>query len=356
MKKISELSFMNVILCLLVVFIHVASDPVSLLIKGSVPHALVFIPWRLSTFVVQGFVFLSGLKMFFNISRKRHFSYGRYYWSKIKNIIIPYVIIVYVFYGYFVNEGYFEANHKDVIMYILKGDLCAHFYFIIAIVQFYALAPLWRWMVDNARVHVAIPVSLAVTVLCGQYLPDVMKIVFNGYDFAYNDRVFTTYLFYWVCGCYAGNYYNEFKATLSDKKIIKASVTMFLVVAAADVILGYMKNIGMFGFSQLENLHILYSISAILILFVVSVKIAEGAMEFGIFKAIDRASFYVYLIHPLFIFIVNTYIAKWGIINVDTAFIIRAFVTYTFSIIICHYFIKFKNWIMLELLKSVYGE
>ena len=93
-----------------------------------------------------------------------------------------------------------------------------------------------------------------------------------------------------------------------------------------------------------------------MLLFIISLKIGEVMMSFSLLKAIDRASFYIYLIHPLTIFIINTYIANWGIINVDIAFMIRTAVTYIASIIVCHFFIKFKNGIVMEILKSIYGE
>ena len=64
MKRKNELSLLNIIFCLLVIFIHIASAPIAGLSKGSWQYGVFFVPWRLSSFVVQGFIFLSGLKMF----------------------------------------------------------------------------------------------------------------------------------------------------------------------------------------------------------------------------------------------------------------------------------------------------
>ena len=60
----TEISMLNILLCLMVVFIHVSSAPVSQLNKESFQYITVMVPWRLSAFVVQGFIFLSGLKFF----------------------------------------------------------------------------------------------------------------------------------------------------------------------------------------------------------------------------------------------------------------------------------------------------
>ena len=76
MKKKTELSFLNVFFCALVILIHVLSAPVTQLEKQSVQYALVFFPWRLSAFVVQGFIFLAGLKMALGFSKP--VKYGKY--------------------------------------------------------------------------------------------------------------------------------------------------------------------------------------------------------------------------------------------------------------------------------------
>ena len=72
MQRKNELSSMNIVFCLLVIFIHVSSAPVTGLSKESWQYAVFFVPWRLSAFVVQGFIFLSGLKMFLKEDTKRY--------------------------------------------------------------------------------------------------------------------------------------------------------------------------------------------------------------------------------------------------------------------------------------------
>ena len=59
-----EISFLNVVFCMLVVFIHIISYAVASFSPGSINYNLAMFPWRLSSFVVQGFVLLSGIKLF----------------------------------------------------------------------------------------------------------------------------------------------------------------------------------------------------------------------------------------------------------------------------------------------------
>ena len=74
----------------MVVFIHVSSIPVSQLQKDSLQYLGVMLPWRLSAFVVQGFIFLSGLKFFMKGTEK--FNYLTFLKKRIKTILLPYII------------------------------------------------------------------------------------------------------------------------------------------------------------------------------------------------------------------------------------------------------------------------
>ena len=138
-KRVYEISVLNVLFALLVIFIHVSSNPVSVLDKTQLPYMAVLSLWRLSSFVVQGFIFLSGFKMFFG--RKDKFEPGKFYFGKVKNIILPYILWVVIFYFYFRIRGFVpEQNHfTAIVRHIFVGDLVGHFYFIPIIVQFYIL-------------------------------------------------------------------------------------------------------------------------------------------------------------------------------------------------------------------------
>ena len=62
MEKRKEIDFINILLCLLVMLIHILSYSISTLDKTSVWYAAVLMPSRLASFVVQGFIFISALK------------------------------------------------------------------------------------------------------------------------------------------------------------------------------------------------------------------------------------------------------------------------------------------------------
>lgn len=318
MQRKNELSFLNIIFCLLVIFIHVSSAPVTSLLKGSWQYGVIFVPWRLSSFVVQGFIFLSGLKMFLKEDTS---GYKTYIKTKFTKIIFPYILAVVLFYAYFWWRNYFAFSLKDLFGYIIKGDLVSHFYFVIAIVQFYLLKPVWNFMLDRISTKIAIVASIIIMFLC--------KYGFSA--FAYNDRMFTTYLAYWVMGCYAGKHYEKVLSHI--KKFKKAYISGFVIVALFEAGVSYTQFV-YGGMRFLEELHFVYSISAIMATFSIASLVADRLMNKKLFKKIDNASYYIYLVHPLFIFITNGLLDKYGIGNIAVGFVIRSIITYTLSIFI----------------------
>lgn len=327
MKRKNELSFLNIIFCILVIFIHVSSAPVTGLLKGSWQYDVVFVPWRLSSFVVQGFIFLSGLKMFLKEDVQ---SYKAYCINKFTKIVFPYILAVILFYAYFLWRNYFDFSLKDLFGYILKGDLVSHFYFVITIVQFYLLKPVWTFMVNKISPKITIPASIIIMFLC--------KYGFS--VFAYNDRVFTTYLTYWVLGCYAGRHYE--KVLVHIKKYKKIYISQFVIVALFEASSSYIQFV-YGGMRFLEELHFIYSISAILATFSFATIVADRFMESKALRKMDNASYYIYLIHPLFIFLTDGLLKKWGVIDIAAGFIIRSMTTYILSITISVVYMEIKK-------------
>lgn len=327
MKRKNELSVLNIIFCLLVIFIHVASSPVTGLTKGTWQYGVFFIPWRLSAFVVQGFIFLSGLKMFL-VNKEE--GYLKYCWSRFTKIVLPYVFAVVMFYFYFLWRQYYGFSIKDIFGYILKGDLVSHFYFVIIIVQFYVLKPLWKLMLQKIPAKIAVIASVIIMFLC--------KYKFSG--FIYNDRVFTTYLVYWVLGCYVGVNYEKFSEHITKYK--KIYISQFFVVATIEAVMSYTQFV-YGGIKFLEELHFIYCISAILCTYALATGIGDRVMASKFPRKVDNASYYIYLIHPLFIFVIDGFLEIWQIKDIAVAFIIRSIITYTLAILISVSYIELKG-------------
>lgn len=325
-----EISFVNIILCLLVMWIHIASVAVTGLAQDSIQFGIVYLPWRLSGFVVQGFLFLSALK-FFRGMEQRPFSYGNFLWSRCKKIIIPYIIVVLISYFGLISLHYYDTfDFRFFTKSLLLGNMIAPFYFITILVQFYLLMPLWRWMVTHIDFWIAAIASVLLMRLFHAGLPNMIVLISPDTVFPYNDRVFTSYLAYWVLGCYAGKHYTVF--TESIQKNQKILFLGFIIFALADGLLSYGNTRGMLRASFLEDIHTLYVFAAIAALFAVALRIGERMMRFAVCQAIDGFSFYLYLYHGIFLYYVQDCLIGARGISIGTGLFLRMVLCYGMAV------------------------
>ena len=325
-KRKQDIVFMNVLFCLLVIFIHIASEIVVQMPKNTWMFRIVFSAHRLSSFVVQGFLLLSAVKLFM----KSEINYPKYYLGRFLRVIVPYVIWVFIYYCYFCYKKYFGFSLSDFIGYVLRGDLSAHFYYIIILIQFDLLAPLWRFIYKkgNAAVHVAF--ALIITVICHQYLMPILATLFPAIPAIDFTNCFLRYLVYWTAGCMIGKHYEEFRAYLK-KNIIQISV-MFIFCGVLNVALA-LTTVG-HPPVWLEFVHILYCMSAILFMYMAGQLFAGNSLLKPL-SLIDKSSYAIYLIHCLILVMTNHYMDDHGITSLTMRFGIRAATVYGISIGLC---------------------
>ena len=334
-KTRDELSLCNVIFCLLVIFIHVSAEPVTLYNKQSILYIIVLSLWRLSSFVVQGFIFLSGVKLFLNYSPDR-FSYKKFFLSRLKRVVIPYIMAVCLFYAYFLVTNTLEITLPGFLRHLFVGNLTSHFYFVIIICQFYLLMPLWRAMAKHSNPLIALVTALIVMMILKQYLPELLRVVFGIPEFQHNSRLFTSYVFYFILGVFCGLHYDRFMEMLRQQK--KTVTIAWIVTALINCIFIYWNSTGRYYAQWLDNFHILYCFFSILL----SLTAADGLCGTGIFGKLwsfsvlmDKASYYIYLVHPLFIFVTDWVMHCAGISSISLRYLLRFLAVYALSVGLC---------------------
>lgn len=302
-KCFPELSFMNVVLCFMVVFMHVTGFAVGAADKSSWQFLVLMPFWRLTICSVPGFIFLSAVK--FGISQqKEDFSYFEYLLSRIKRVFIPYAIAVVVYFTAFVLLGEIEFNIAELLLRMLDGNMSYHFYFVVVIMQFYLLAPLWRWLCRKLQnpvfVVIAAVTALQVSLIFGQYLPDVILVFYGDGVFPYSDRVFTTYIFWWILGLAVGTNYSKVSETVF--KNIRPITGYFLFFTICNLIFTYINLTGIASVWWLDTLTTLYNFGAVMFLFAVSVRVSGSRISrLTITSWIDESAYHIYLWHPLVI-------------------------------------------------------
>lgn len=303
-------------------------------------NALIF-SWKGLTFVVQGFIMLSACKFF--LTKKDEVPYFKYIKIRLKSVAIPYVFAFIVYYIVFMLRYDYKLDFWFIFKNFITGNLVYHLYFIPLILQFDLLTPLWKKIIDKVCPVAAIPLFIVLTMLCQDYLPYIINKCFPDFTFLYNDRIVTTYLSFYIIGGYIGKNYDKFLNLL-----VKHKTKVFIIYLFITLVFSYFTYVNynyIYTVSFYNNIHSLYVISALIILFLIAFKIAPFVMDkFKILKDIDKASFYIYLWHVLTLYGANYILEKFGIISDFLSFIIRIIIVYPVTIFLCIlYFKKIKS-------------
>ena len=293
-KRYSELDRQNVLFCLLVVFIHAFGTLAARLDPSGYPYIVSAAVLKNCAFVVQGFMFLSAVK-FTEIYKDKSFTYGKFLSGRIKKVIIPYILCTLVYYVVFTYTGIVGSfNIKELGGYILRGDLSAQFYFVIAIAQFYVLMPLWLFIAKKAPGWIIIASGL---VVYGIWIYFVF-----GYT-VYYDRIFLSYIPFWMLGIAAGKNYGSFREAIS-RNIGKIGI-LYVILFCAN---GFLGQVFVIHPCILEVLHTAYSFGAIL--FSYGLFVNEGAGQNLLTSGINKLSYEIYLWHCLVLTFIDAVINK----------------------------------------------
>ena len=317
-----ELSRLNLLFCLMVVFIHCASHPVSVLEHGSWQYGVMLCAQRLLYVSVTGFFFLSGVKL--TLGKGTPPPYPVYLWGRVKHILLPYLLSVAVYYLYFVAHDYFPFSLGDLAGHALRGDLSSPFYFVVALMQFILLSPLFRWLSRRWSPVVLLPLALGITWMSSQQLNGFLSAALPGLDFPYPDRLFTSYLVYYLAGCCAGQHYERFLALLEKNRPLLLAAAGALL--AGDVYFSWVNFVLGRQVQGLEMLHALYQLAAIPALYALSLTRTRPLPALA--RRMDRASYLVYLYHALAIVIFNDWAYQQGIQRVSVQLLLRLPVVY----------------------------
>lgn len=312
----------------MVIFIHAASEGVSLYNKDSFIYLLVFVSWRFMLCTVPAFIFLSGLRFTYSY-RSREFKYGKYVAKRFSKVYVPYLICFFIYYFYFLNHGYFSFNFKKLLTYIFYGSLVSHFYFVVTVMQFYLTSPLWLAMVKKFKFIYVFFISLGLTLFCRLCIPAI----FPGIQ--YTDRFMLSYGVFWVMGCYAGFNYKKFTTWISQRILIRSLI--FFIITVLYLSFFYLSSRGLIAFNYYyaETIHVLFCVIATLFLFMLSIWFSTLLKQDAWLRRIsikaNELTYYVYLIHILFIFIVNDRLNTAGVISITKRYVIRLIFAYALS-------------------------
>ena len=327
-----EISFLNMLFCLIVIFIHIISYAVAELSPNTLGYNMVLFPWRFSSFVVQGFVMLSGVKLF--LSEKDTMPYKKWLVLRFKSIVVPYIFCFIVYYAFYYIVFDYPLEFGFISKQFLLGNLVCHLYFIPIIVQFDLLFPIWKKIINKCSPIIVIPLCVIFSLLFENHFPAMLGVLNPDISFAYNDRLFTTYLSFYIAGCYIGKNYDSFLNIL--KTNFKTILGCFIITVPLYTYYTYIAYNGLASVPFINYLHFLYVWCVIMLIYSISAKFAPYLMnKIKLLKKIDAVSYDIYLWHMLVLFSTDYLLKKLGIVSAVYSFFIRTAIVYTVTIALC---------------------
>lgn len=325
MKKRPELNYMNAIASLCVVLIHIFSIAIFQVERTAWEGALIYFPWRLSAYVVPMFFYTGALKMSrqFETREVTLPSYLHYCVGRVKKIYLPYVLWSVIYFFCFIQIGYVRGEVGEFFHYLFTGDLSAPFYYIILVMQFYFLMPLWVWMIRHIPAWLGISIGMLVT-MCMRGLPQLLT--HFGVEFAYTGRIFANYLIFWMAGLYAGKHYDSFRKTLENRWVKPICAVLVLVCAG----LGYLQYAFDFEPFLLDDVKMMADLLSIGLLHSICISLTRASAKIqNTLQTMASASFFLYLTHCLFLTLATNFMQGHGIASLSILLPARALVCYT---------------------------
>lgn len=323
-EKRRELDWFNAVSCLLVILIHVLSYGISTLDPTSWQYALFYIPHQLSAYVVFGFLFTGAVKM--ALSFRRGEKYLPYILRRFLKIYVPYLIFNVVYYLAFIPIGYVaKFSLSELLLYMWNGTLSAPFYYVLIVMQFYLLMPLWRWMTRRVPWYAGIFLALFFTILMTK--ADVVLADLGG-SFGYFDRIFPTYLVFWVAGLYVGADYGKVREALTEHRGAVLCLFSVTLVYLYIVYLSRAKQIWMYDLT-ITKIFSDFATIAVLLCLCVWLEDSRLTPVKRVLGGIHAASYSVYLSHALFLTLVTYFLQQRGVLGVIPLTAARALVCYT---------------------------
>ena len=183
--------------------------------------------------------------------------------------------------------------------------------------------PLWLWALKHIPAYLAFGVGL-LTFFFMQQFSYILSL--GGIDFPYSDRVFLTYLLFWVAGLYVGKHYDLVAASLSG--VLGQAVCGVVVLVCAG--LAYLQYSGHSLGLNLNDVKLVADLLSIALVHAVCLRLAHapGTLRRGL-ERLYQSSFFVYLSHCLFLTLGTSFLQRRGVAALSALLAARLLLCYT---------------------------
>ena len=331
-KRLPAIEYIRGVSMLGVVGIHVGSQ---YLMNPSANAHLVALFEIATRFSVPIFFFVSAFGLFYHLDPGAPFSYTGFLRRRFRAVLVPYLAwsMFYILHYTVLYRDTMLLHVRQIAKYLFFGFASYQLYFMVILLWFYLLMPLWIFIVRRMtlpRLAALLALQIAfnycissmpiASAIANPYLRYLVENRLNYWPFPY--------VFIFVLGGWLALRSDAFLLFLRRRY---ASLSLFFFAALAALLGYYYWSLHVWGYTpiggvntahQLCPLGVIYTMAASLFLFALFTPDASAAFR-PVLSMLGRHSYFVYLAHPLAITYLSLAFEKTG--RVMTASIAIAF-------------------------------
>jgi len=301
---------------------------------GKAPAVASALLLTLVRYAVPMFIFITGLVLFYNHGDNR-LNYGDFLKQRFTQIFVPYFIWTFIYFmctnfSLTMIAGSPGAVALRLINLTVAGEGYYHLWFMVTILQFYLLFPLFRSIIsrNKSRPIITLIICFIVQLLLLCFYWYQVPVIFDNIQspwiktlLAYRDRIFISWFFYFILGGFAGLYVEKLRGLFSSIRLVNIMVFLSSLVFVFSQLMktGRFDSSGAFILNNqftgpLNYMMMLYISSSFIIIYDLSqtIFLKHGFIMKGL-KTFGKYSFGCYFVHA---FILH-YIDVWAKLHIN---------------------------------------
>lgn len=296
------------------------------------PHANIHIVAILeicTRFAVPIFFFISAFGLFWGQDRHAPFSYQAFWRRRVQAVVVPYIVwsFIYLFHYALTTGDYQPLHYPHIVKYLFFGLGSYQLYFLVILIWFYLLLPLWRQVLPPLAAR---PRPWLAVLLAGQ-------IAFNFYSSYILRPDFTVpiintlvkyrlsywpwhYIFIFLLGGICAARYRDCRCWLAAHRRVIAGLFLLSLGGLLGLyywlltVTGYTLEEAVNTAHQLSPPGVLYTLAATLLLLAWLDQLPASSPLYRLLDFLAAHSYVVYLVHPFVMYYLQRLFAAQGLI------------------------------------------
>jgi len=324
-KRIYEYDIIRTIATFSVVFVHVSAIAIALYIPNSFQSNFMILMNRLLKFTTPVFLYLAGA-LIYESNKKRSFDYRHFLTTRGKRILIPYIFVSTMYFLFIVGYKHLPVTMGDYFEQLLTGSAEYHLYFIPIIIQLYLLTPVFLFLKNRFKREHVLVILTVISFICVLIL-----------KFKYSDRIFLKYMAPYLLGLYYGSDIISWIKNLGSKKYLVLGLTGVSGLYYAFTFSGYIQINNWNVLNKLQDTGwFIYCLVSCVFLTMLGMSLVKFNPIRKIASVLSKISYYIYLLHPLFIFITGIILTKLRVRSISIRFVLQFLIVVIVSTLVAY--------------------